>query len=63
MPEAHYSDGGAKGFAKGCLGKLEAKQDAAKPKTVCGVTGDVGTLGAAVDAFVDDVVGAVRGVD
>jgi len=45
--------------AKGCIGKLEDKQDRAKPTTLCSVTGDVGTLESKVDAFVDDVVSEI----
>lgn len=56
-------DGGAKGFAKGCLGKLQAKQDVEKPKTVCAVTDDGTALAARVDAFVDETLGAVLNVD
>ena len=53
-------EGDTKGFAKGCIGKLEAKLDARKPKTVCSVTGDVGTLEGTVDAFVIGVVSEIR---
>lgn len=52
-------DGGAKGFAKGCLGKLEAKQSPAKPATQCSVTGDETTLETRIDAFVTDSVATV----
>jgi len=52
-------DGGTKGFLKGCIGKLEAKEDAQKPDTICGVTGDLAALEAKVDAFVTDVVSEI----
>ncbi len=52
-------DGGTKGFAKGCLGKLESKQSAAKSKTLCAVTGGAAALEDAVDAFVDGAVEAI----
>ena len=44
----------------GCIGKLEAKQSGAKPKTLCAMTGDLAILAGRVDAFVAKVVGAVR---
>jgi uncharacterized repeat protein (TIGR01451 family) len=47
-------DGGAAGPAKGCIGKLEAKQDPSKPETVCTVTGDVATLEQIIDDFLLD---------
>jgi hypothetical protein len=53
-------DGGTKGFAAGCIGKLESKQDPKKPKTICSVTGDLGALEDKVDAFVTDVVSAIN---
>jgi len=53
-------DGGAKGFAKGCLGKLEAKQSPAKPATQCSVTGDETALETRIDAFVTESVATVR---
>jgi hypothetical protein len=53
-------DGGSKGFAKGSIGKLEGKQDPAKPKTLCAVTGDIAVLAAKADAFVAEAVGAIR---
>jgi hypothetical protein len=56
-------DGGAKGAAAGCLGKLEAKQSPAKPASLCTVTGDLETLEEQVDAFVSDTVGAVQNLD
>lgn len=56
-------DGGAKGFAKGCIGKLQAKQDVAKPKTVCAVTDDGTGLATRSDAFVDAMLEAVLNVD
>lgn len=56
-------DGGAKGFAKGCLGKLEAKQSAAKPVTQCSVTGDEAALEARIDTFVSDSVATVLDTD
>ena len=52
-------DGGTKGVAKGCIGKLEGKQDAQKPGTLCAMTGDLGALEGKVDAFVTDVVSAI----
>jgi hypothetical protein len=52
-------DGGSKGFAKGCIGKLEAKADVQKPETLCTATGDLAALEAAVDLFVAEVVGAI----
>lgn len=52
-------DGGTKGFAKGCIGKLESKEDPRKPETVCAVTGDLTVLEGKVDAFVDDVVSEI----
>jgi hypothetical protein len=56
-------DGGANGATKGCLGKLEDKQNLEKPKTLCTVTGDLTTLENVVDAFVEDVAGTVFGTD
>lgn len=56
-------DGGAKGAAKGCIGRPEAKQKAEKPATVCAVTGDVATLVTTVDGFVASVVDAVHAVE
>jgi hypothetical protein len=53
-------DGGAKGFAKGCIGKLEVKVNAAKPKTICSVTGNAGTLDGKIESFVIDVVTEIR---
>ncbi len=44
---------------RGCADKVYAKQDPAKPKTLCDVPGDGTSLEAKVDAFVDDVVGAI----
>lgn len=55
-------DGGTNGVEKGCIGKLEAKQNIEKPATICAVTGDVPTLAAAVDGFVGDIVDAVHAV-
>jgi len=55
--------GGAKGFAKGCIGKLQAKQAVAKPKTLCAVTDDGTALAARVDAFVEATLGAVLNLD
>ncbi len=52
-------DGGAKGFPKGCIGKLEGKENVGKPETLCAVTGDLAVLEAKVDAFVADVVSAI----
>ena len=52
-------DGGTKGFAKGCIGALEAKQNPAKPNTMCALTGDIEILEAKVDSFVDDVVSEI----
>jgi hypothetical protein len=52
-------DGGTKGFVKGCIGKLEAKQDAQKPETLCAMTGDLLALEAQVDTFVADVVSGI----
>ena len=48
-------DGGAVP-AKGCIAKLEAKEDLTKPETICSVTGDTASLEATVDAFVDDIL-------
>jgi hypothetical protein len=53
-------DGGTKGFAAGCIGKLESKQNPKKPKTICSVTGDVVALEDKVDAFVTDVVREIQ---
>jgi hypothetical protein len=53
-------DGGDKGFAKGCIGKLESKQDPEKPKTLCSVTDDLMTLEGKVDAFVTDIVSEIQ---
>lgn len=52
-------DGGSQP-EKGCIAKLEAKQNARKPKTMCSVTGDRAVLESMVDAFVDDLVRAIR---
>jgi hypothetical protein len=51
--------GGSKGFAKGCLGKLEGKQDLGKPTTLCTVTGNLAALEANIDAF---AIGAARDI-
>ena len=56
-------DGGAKGFAKGCIGKLQAKQAVEKPKTLCAVTDDGTALANAIDVFVVETVGAVLNLD
>ncbi len=53
-------DGGDKGFVKGCIGKLESKQDPEKPKTLCSATDDVMVLEGKVDAFVTDVVNEIQ---
>ena len=53
-------DGGTKGVATGCIGKLESKQNPTKPKTICSVTGDLVALEAKVDAFVTDVVREIQ---
>ncbi|MEO6026406.1 MAG: hypothetical protein ABIR79_06025, partial [Candidatus Binatia bacterium] len=53
-------DGGTKGLAAGCIGKLEGKQDPTKPKTICSVTGDLGALEDKVDAFVTAVVSEIQ---
>lgn len=42
--------------SKGCIVKLENKQNPAKPETLCTVTGDTASLDAAVDAFGDDIL-------
>ena len=42
--------------SKGCIGKLEGKQQDGKPETLCTVTGDAVSLEATVDAFVDDIL-------
>jgi hypothetical protein len=47
-------DGGANP-SKGCIAKLEAKQNPAKPATVCPTTGDSVLLESQVDAFVDAI--------
>jgi hypothetical protein len=44
-------DGGAKGLTRGCIGKLESKQNARKPKTACSVATDIGALEQAADAL------------
>ena len=54
-------DGGPKGPASGCLGKLEAKQNAAKPKTLCATVGDPTAIHDALDAFVAGVTSAISG--
>jgi hypothetical protein len=54
-------NGGIKGIAKGCIGKLEAKQNPDKPKTACAVTGTLGALESAVDGFVTDAVATIGG--
>ncbi len=56
-------DGGAKGFAKGCVGKLQGKQDPAKPKTICAVTDDGSAVATLVDAFVAATTAAVLDLD
>jgi hypothetical protein len=48
-------DGGATPD-KGCFAKLEAKQKAGKPLTICPSVGDTALLESDVDAFVDRVV-------
>ena len=53
-------DGGAKGAAAGCIGKLDAKQKAIKPKTICAVTDGVAALERRIDVFVGDVTRATR---
>lgn len=44
---------------KGCIAKLEGRQKAEKPKTLCTETGDVAALEASVDAYVDDLLQAI----
>lgn len=56
-------DGGAKGFARGCVGKLQEKQSPESPKTSCAVTDDGTALETAVDTFVDDTLSAVLGLE
>jgi hypothetical protein len=53
-------DGGTRGFAKGCIGKLETKEQAQKPATLCTVTGDLALLEDKVAAFVEGVVRAIN---
>jgi len=48
-------DGGTKGPAAGCIGKLEVKNDGP-----CVTFGDLATLEAKVDAFVDDVYAELK---
>jgi len=52
-------DGGSEGFSKGCVGKLETKQNPQKPETLCTVTGDLATLEARVDSFVADAASEI----
>jgi len=49
-------DGGADPV-KGCLAKLEAKENPAKPETICVTTDDTAAIAADVDAFVNQVAG------
>jgi hypothetical protein len=49
-------DGGTKGVAGSCFGKLEIKYPGVPPAG-CVTTGDLDTIETKVDAFVDDVVG------
>lgn len=56
-------DGGSRGFAKGCLGKLQAKQNVEKPKTLCAVADDGAVLEATVDAFIAAMLEAVLNLD
>ncbi len=53
-------DGGAKGTAAGCIGKLERKQKPNKPDTQCSVTGDVGSLASKAEGFVTGIVSDIR---
>lgn len=43
----------------GCFGKLESKQNPAKPKSVCGATGQASAARATLLAFVDDALDAI----
>jgi hypothetical protein len=54
-------DGGAQGAPASCVGKLEAKQNAAKATTLCAAAGTAATLGSAVHTFVGDVARAISG--
>jgi hypothetical protein len=44
----------------GCIAKLESKQKPTKPKTLCSVTGGLGSLTSAGDAFVTNVVTTIH---
>jgi len=54
-------DGGTKGAAGSCFGKLEAKQDPLAPETICTTTGDMVRMEAKADALVANVVGTLEG--
>lgn len=53
-------DGGAKP-EKGCFEKLEAKEDLAKPDSLCTTTGDTAAMGAEVDAAVAEFIARLEG--
>ena len=55
-------DGGTKGVAKSCFGKLEAKSGKGNPKKDCTTTGDLAAMEAKVDACVADVVAELEGI-
>jgi hypothetical protein len=54
-------DGGTKGTAASCFGKLEAKQNGGAPETICTTTEDLAAMEAKADAFVADTVATLEG--
>jgi hypothetical protein len=52
-------DGGAVP-RKGCFAKLEAKQDSAKPETLCSKTGDAAAAEADIDAYVTALLSLIN---
>ena len=45
--------------AKGCVAKVEAKQTAEKPETICSISGNTAVLEGIVDAYVTDALAGI----
>jgi len=54
-------DGGTKGTAASCFGKLEAKQNPAVPDTICTTTGDLAPMEGEADTMVATIVATLEG--
>ncbi len=61
LAKAHAKFDGGATPAKGCFAKLEAKQNPAKPATLCPSAGDTALIENQVDAFVDAMVCQLAG--